>query len=229
MRRLLTVLLLACAPVLGVAMPAQAHNVLVGSDPKDGAQVATAPDRITLDFDQPVRRDFARIAVTGPDGATYERGEVTAKADSVSIGLAPLGPAGAYVIGYRIVSNDGHPVTGTITFTLTTAGQAAGQPSPSTTPSTTPSTASSTAPVESPSANPPESPSATPSEQAQTGGRTLPPAAGGQPDLTTSTTDLTAQSSSGGWVWGLLVGTLALLALSAYVLVRHDRRARSAA
>ncbi|MEV0967888.1 copper resistance CopC family protein [Microtetraspora glauca] len=221
MRRLLTVLLLACAPVLGVAMPAQAHNVLVGSDPKDGAQVATAPDRITLEFDQPVRRDFARIAVTGPDGATYEQGEITAKGDSVSIGLAPLGPAGAYVIGYRIVSNDGHPVTGTITFTLTTAGQAAGQPSPSAT--------SSTGPVESPSANPPESPSATPSEQAQTGGQTLPPAAGGQPDLTTSTTDLTAQSSSGGWVWGLLVGTLALLALSAYVLVRHDRRARSAA
>ncbi|GLW96518.1 copper resistance CopC family protein [Microtetraspora sp. NBRC 16547] len=216
MRRLLTVLLLACAPLLGVAAPAQAHNVLVGSDPENGAQVSTAPKRITLNFDQPVRKDFARIAVTGPDGATYEQGEITAKGDSVSIGLAPLGPAGAYVIGYRIVSNDGHPVTGTITFTLTTAGQAAGQPSPSATTPADPSASSS--PTTSP----------TSSAQAPNGGAE-PPAADGQPGRTTSAVDLSAQSSSGGWVWGLLVVAVALLALSAFVLVRHDRRVRGTA
>ncbi|WP_433421991.1 copper resistance CopC family protein [Microtetraspora malaysiensis] len=207
MRRLLTVLLLACAALLGVAAPAQAHNVLVGSDPKDGAKVSTAPERITLNFDQPVRRDFARIAVTGPDGADYTRGEITTKGNDASVGLAPLGPAGAYVIGYRVVSNDGHPVTGTITFTLTGAGPAAGQSSPSAEPAPSPSAASTPA----------------------AGGDPLPPAAGGEPGSAASAADLAAQSSSGGWVWGLLVAAAALLALSAYVLVRHDRRLRGAA
>ncbi|WP_433224280.1 copper resistance CopC family protein [Microtetraspora malaysiensis] len=211
MRRLLTVLLFACAALLGVAAPAQAHNVLVGSDPKDGAQVATAPERITLNFDQPVRRDFARIAVTGPDGADYTRGEITTKGNDASVGLAPLGPAGAYVIGYRVVSNDGHPVTGTITFTLTAAGPAAGQSSPSA----------------SPSAEPAPSPSAASTPAA--GGDSLPPTAGEEPGSAASAADLAAQSSSGGWVWGLLVAAAALLALSAYVLVRHDRRLRGAA
>ncbi|MFF4778384.1 copper resistance CopC family protein [Microtetraspora fusca] len=206
MRRLLTVLLLACAALLGVAAPAQAHNVLVGSDPKDGAQVSTAPERITLKFDQPVRRDFARIAVTGPDGAEYAQGEIATKGNDVSVGLAPLGPAGAYTIGYRVVSNDGHPVTGTITFTLTAAGPAAGQSSPSAEPTPSPSAASTPA-----------------------AGDPLPPAAGGEPGSAASAADLAAQSSSGGWVWGLLVVAAALLALSAYVLVRHDRRLRGAA
>ena len=36
--------------------------------------------------------------------------------------VAPLGPAGVYKIGYRIISADGHPVSGEVSFTLTTAG-----------------------------------------------------------------------------------------------------------
>jgi hypothetical protein len=33
-----------------------------------------------------------------------------------------LGPRGVYTIGYRVVSADGHPVSGKVTFTLTKAG-----------------------------------------------------------------------------------------------------------
>jgi hypothetical protein len=36
--------------------------------------------------------------------------------------LRPLGPAGVYTIGYRVLSADGHPVIGEVTFTLTKAG-----------------------------------------------------------------------------------------------------------
>jgi hypothetical protein len=42
--------------------------------------------------------------------------------NSVSTQVAPLGPAGVYTASYRIISADGHPVTGEITFTLTAAG-----------------------------------------------------------------------------------------------------------
>ncbi|MEV8636371.1 copper resistance CopC family protein [Streptosporangium sp. NPDC051023] len=131
MRRLLTVLLLACTALLGVVTPAQAHNVLIGSDPRDGAQLTSGPDRITLTFDQTVRQGFAQISVTGPDGTRWEAGKTAVDGAKVSVGVKPLGPAGQYVAGYRIMSSDGHPVVGKVTFTLTVAGTGtAAQPAP---------------------------------------------------------------------------------------------------
>lgn len=125
--RMLAVPLLALLAVMLVATPARAHDVLVGSDPKDGAVLGAVPASVTLTFDQAVRRDFARIAVTGPDGAHYEQGEIRVDGTNVSIGVRAGAPAGAYAIGYRIVSNDGHPVTGTVRFTVASAG---GAPAP---------------------------------------------------------------------------------------------------
>ncbi len=124
--RLLAAPLLALLAVLLVATPARAHDVLVASDPKDGAVLGAMPAAVTLTFNQVVRRDYARIAVTGPDGAHYEQGEVRVDGPRVSIGVRTGTPAGAYAIGYRIVSNDGHPVTGTVKFSVTGAGAAPG-------------------------------------------------------------------------------------------------------
>ncbi|MFI7627822.1 copper resistance CopC family protein [Microbispora rosea] len=135
--RMLTVPLLALLSVMLVATPARAHDVLVASDPKDGAVLGAMPASVTLTFDQAVRRDFARIAVTGPDGAHYEQGEITVDGRHVSIGVRTGTPAGAYAIGYRIVSNDGHPVTGAVKFTVTGGGAA---PGAVTAPAVTPAT-----------------------------------------------------------------------------------------
>ncbi|MFI6507728.1 copper resistance protein CopC [Streptosporangium sp. NPDC050855] len=128
MRRLLTVLLLAVTASLGAVTPAQAHNVLIGSDPKDGAELARGPAKITLTFDQPVRQGYARISVTGPDGARWEHGTTAVDGARVGIGVRPLGPAGKYVVGYRILSADGHPVSSAISFTLTAPGPGAAGP-----------------------------------------------------------------------------------------------------
>ncbi|GGP84767.1 copper resistance CopC family protein [Streptosporangium pseudovulgare] len=125
MRRLLTVLLLACSALLGVVAPAQAHNILIGSDPKDGARLSAGPERITLTFDQSARQGFAQISVTGPDGTRWEDGATTVNGPKVGVALKPLGPAGEYAVGYRILSSDGHPISGKITFTLTAAGPGA--------------------------------------------------------------------------------------------------------
>ncbi|WP_030918668.1 copper resistance CopC family protein [Streptosporangium amethystogenes] len=124
MRRLLTVLLLACAALLCAVPPAQAHNVLIDSDPKDGAELATGPETITLTFDQPVRQGFAQISVTGPDGTRWEDGKTAVDRTKASVRVKALGPAGEYVVGYRILSADGHPVSSKITFTLTAPGPA---------------------------------------------------------------------------------------------------------
>jgi methionine-rich copper-binding protein CopC len=117
-RRLLTVLLLACATVGLAHSPAQAHNVLIGSDPKDGATLTASPERVTLVFDQVVRQGYAQVGVTGADGSAWADGAAEVAAERVSIKVKPLPAGGTYVVGYRILSADGHPVTGKITFSL---------------------------------------------------------------------------------------------------------------
>jgi methionine-rich copper-binding protein CopC len=122
-RRLLLSASLAGLAVIGLATPAFAHDVLTGSTPADGASVAVGPRQVTLTFNAPVQFGDNRLTVTGPDGQQWQTTDnATVDGDSVSTTVAPLGPAGGYTVGYRIISADGHPVSGEVTFTLTKAG-----------------------------------------------------------------------------------------------------------
>lgn len=124
MRRVVVTALVAVSVLLGPAAPALAHNSLASSDPAEGASFDTAPDKATLEFDQEVQSgDVNQVVVTGPDGkSVWSRDKVTVDRNVVSVPLAPLGPAGEYSIGYRVLSADGHPVSGEINFTLEKAG-----------------------------------------------------------------------------------------------------------
>jgi methionine-rich copper-binding protein CopC len=116
-------LALTVVAVLGTATPALAHNVLISSDPANGSSIAAGPQKISLTFDQYVQgADVNQIAVTGPGGGQWAEGPISVVNNVISAPLRPLGPAGKYTIGYRVLSADGHPVTGELTFTLTAAG-----------------------------------------------------------------------------------------------------------
>jgi len=123
--RVVAVTLLCAVTLLFGAAPAFAHTRLQSSDPADGTSLGAGPQRVSLTFNEPMQTGFATLTVIGPDGRPYQSGEVAANGGTVSIGVAPLGPAGRYEIGYRVVSEDGHPVTGSVAFTLTAPGPAA--------------------------------------------------------------------------------------------------------
>ena len=130
MRRLATVLALAALAVLGaslgIAAPAFAHNVLESSNPSSGSQLDNGPSQVQLTFDLPIQQgDFDIITVIGPGSTRWEAGAATVQDRTISAPVRPLGPAGEYTIGYRILSADGHPVSGTVKFTLTKAGTGA--------------------------------------------------------------------------------------------------------
>jgi methionine-rich copper-binding protein CopC len=110
--------------MIGLAPVAAAHNSLIGSDPKDGATLESGPARIELKFDQPVQAGAGlnTITVIGPSDDRWEGGTAEVASNVVTAPLRPLGPAGVYKIGYRILSADGHPVSGELKFTLTKAG-----------------------------------------------------------------------------------------------------------
>ena len=123
MRKALVALALTVVAVLGTATPALAHNVLISSDPANGSSVAAGPQKVSLTFDQYVQgADVNQIAVTGPGGGQWAEGPISVVNNVITAPLRPLGPAGKYTIGYRVLSADGHPVTGELTFTLTAAG-----------------------------------------------------------------------------------------------------------
>ncbi len=130
MRRAVTLALAVGIALLLGAAPAWAHSQLEGSNPADGASVATPPSAVSLTFNEDVQPGFTVITLIGPDGKDYHTGNVTETDTTVSVGALPLGPSGVYQIGYRVVSADGHPVSGKTSFTLTTAGPGAAQAQP---------------------------------------------------------------------------------------------------
>lgn len=143
--RVVAALVLVAAATLGAvlagAAPASAHNVLRSTRPADGATVDTTPTTVTLTFSARVTQ-LVRVAVTGPDGKAVTTGPPRPAGTTVTQSLTP-GPAGRYTVAYRVISPDGHPVTGTVTFTATTAAAAPtspapGSPAPTASPSPTP-------------------------------------------------------------------------------------------
>lgn len=112
---------LVCLLSVLVAAPASGHDVLSGSDPADGSMIASAPERVTLTFNEAPNPASVTVTVVGPNGSRWERGASTADGKVVSVALSPLGPAGRYEVGYRVLSSDGHPISGATSFTMSTA------------------------------------------------------------------------------------------------------------
>lgn len=115
---------------------AEAHSFLESSTPAPDSSVPAGPARVVLTFNEPLDSGFTELTVLGPDGTTrWESGSPAVSGAVLSAPVKPLGPAGKYTVKYRIVSADGHPVSGSYSFTLTKAGTgvaAAAAPSPAT-------------------------------------------------------------------------------------------------
>jgi copper resistance protein C len=108
--------LAAVGLVLGTALT---HDVLVGSNPANGTRLDTGPSTVTLSYNLPVQNLSSTLTVIGPDGLHYESGRSVVNGNTLSAPVSPLGPTGTYTIGYRIISDDGHPVSGETTTNVT--------------------------------------------------------------------------------------------------------------
>jgi methionine-rich copper-binding protein CopC len=133
---------LLLSPLL-VATPASAHNALAGSTPAAGSTLTTAPTSVTLHFEEPPLSSGMAVAVTAPDQSLVSPGSPVLTGSDVVASLAPLTASGTYSVAWRVVADDGHPVTGTFTFTVD-LGAAASAP-PSATASATSSTSGTVA------------------------------------------------------------------------------------
>ncbi|GAB2597444.1 copper resistance protein [Paractinoplanes abujensis] len=112
------------AVLLGPAAPASAHAVLVNSDPGNGTIVPDAPNKITLNFSESVNLLSGKIQVLAPDGSRADQGDPTASGGTVTIPLRSGGGRGTYLVSYRVISADSHPVGGSLTYSVGAASAA---------------------------------------------------------------------------------------------------------
>ncbi|GIJ09261.1 copper resistance CopC family protein [Micromonospora andamanensis] len=127
------------ASLLMPAAPAAAHNQLTGSTPRAGARVADAPERVELRFLARLNEQTTTVTITGPDNVDAAGGQPRFAGNRVSVPFTP-GAAGLYIIGYRLVSDDGHPISGEVRFTMTTNTPADPTPEPTAAAPTIPAT-----------------------------------------------------------------------------------------
>ncbi|MGH3730539.1 MAG: copper resistance protein CopC [Micromonosporaceae bacterium] len=100
------------------AAPAVAHAALLGSSPANGAVVEDAPSVVTLRFSEPVEPVPGQVRILAPDGGRADNGEPRASGGEVRITMRDGAPKGTYLVTFRVVSADGHPVTGGFTFSV---------------------------------------------------------------------------------------------------------------
>ncbi|GAA2236823.1 copper resistance protein CopC [Streptomyces amakusaensis] len=124
-RALLAAAVLLCTvlgALLTAAGPAAAHAALTGSDPKDGAVVATAPKEVSLTFSEQIAMGKDSIRVLDPGGERADRATVRDLSQDGTVryavdlrtGLAD----GTYTVAWQAVSADSHPVSGAFTFSV---------------------------------------------------------------------------------------------------------------
>lgn len=109
---ILAALFVLCSPTM-----ANAHAVLLGTAPLDGAVLRQPPDTLVFQFNETVVPVGVRLVdatgrtLAGPDGAISRNGEVVL---ALPAGLPP----GQYVASFRVASADTHPIAGAIHFSV---------------------------------------------------------------------------------------------------------------
>jgi methionine-rich copper-binding protein CopC len=134
--RVLMLLVLSIPLITTSASPANAHTSLELSTPSDSQSIEFLPYELSASFDEDLIEIEGEVVNTleleSADGAKYVLSSATIAGPTVS---ATVGdgeyPAGDYLLKFKVVSADGHPVTGEIRFStqsLTTIGSAPAEP-----------------------------------------------------------------------------------------------------
>lgn len=116
---------------LALLLPAlaAAHATLEGTEPERGATVRTEPARVVFRFDQPVEGNFGAVRVYDVRGQRVDEGDAfhpNGSGPRLGVHLKPGLAHGTYTATYRVVSADGHIVSGGFVFSIGAPGGAQG-------------------------------------------------------------------------------------------------------
>jgi copper transport protein len=125
--RLTAAVAIVAGVVGGLSAPASAHATLESTTPASGAVLAKSPGQVVLHFDEQVEVSFGSIRVFNSNSKRVDAGNATHapnNSHAVQIDVPASLPAGGYVVTWRVISADSHPVHGAYTFTIGAAAAA---------------------------------------------------------------------------------------------------------
>lgn len=107
---------------LFIVAPASAHTSLVSSIPESGAVLNEIPSEVRIKFNEDLllvdTKNPNRIEVVNGVGQVLSGMTIVEGAEiSTALDLS-FEPSGEYIVKYRVVSADGHPVEGEYQFTV---------------------------------------------------------------------------------------------------------------
>ncbi|MBI1349513.1 MAG: copper resistance protein CopC [Actinomycetales bacterium] len=103
------------------AAPASAHTELLSTTPAEGAVLATVPSEVDLTFSESVLPESVVVSVQDETGFVVRVLDLSVDGTDVLVTWPPGMRGKDYSVNYRVVSQDGHPVEGTLHFSVTSA------------------------------------------------------------------------------------------------------------
>ena len=123
-RRITLLAALAALFSLLLASPAAAHAELVDTTPANGAKLTRPPTEIQMTFTESVNLVDDGIRLVDHVGAAVPTPEPTVDGQTITWPMPADLPEGPYVVTWRVVSADGHPISGAFSFGVGTAASA---------------------------------------------------------------------------------------------------------
>jgi len=119
-RRPLLVVSAAAAAALALPATAFAHAALLRTSPSASVTLPSAPTQVALTYSEPVEPKFAIVSVTDAGGHQLATGRPTRSPSNPEQLFQPIRhiPEGWYLVFWRVISVDGHPVRGAFTFAV---------------------------------------------------------------------------------------------------------------
>ena len=108
--------------MINTASIAEAHSTLVSSMPKSGTTLSAVPGLVTLTFNEKLLiipgEHPNSLTVANSSGQSIPTGPLKISGSKISITLKTKKSTGKFTVAYRVVSADGHPISGKYFFTV---------------------------------------------------------------------------------------------------------------
>ena len=113
--------LLAIGAAVGVATPVQAHDQIISTSPSEDGHVDTAPAEVSMVYTDSLIEVGAVVLVMDDTDKDWADGPVALDGPNATQAIKPGIPDGIYQVRWRVVSSDGHPISGVYDFAVGTA------------------------------------------------------------------------------------------------------------
>lgn len=97
---------------------ASAHAYIVNSSPSENESLDDSPTKATIEYNEKIQSGFAVLNVTNSAGEKVDEGNVTVEDKTISVDLKANLKNDVYTMEWRVVSADGHSITGLVPFSI---------------------------------------------------------------------------------------------------------------